>query len=315
MNSLHLLLRDKKTIFEQLRTGQSWSRTLAQFMIVSVLGIAGFGAIMATFTEHWWWPLILSGKAVLLFWGSFALCTPALLVFAALRGSQVTGRQLIYILIGSLATSGIVLGSLLPISWFFAWTDATHFGPVVRAIHLASLLCAFIFAALFIQQAFIAIHAQHTERHNTQKSATDILILWCILVFIVGVQMSHKIGPWYELEKNQLCSDTIIDRVCLPQETSGNPAQHITISDQSITWMPGGTVLASDDLHYVDIGRIGEHTWNTINAQCALAEEGVTCTVSTEHLFDTPGTYVIQAFGTRDQLNNDYRTRAITLEK
>jgi len=198
MNALHTLLRDKHTLYQRLLTQRPSATILGQLTIVALLGMAGFGATMGSFTQHWWWPLQMSLKAIVVFWGTFALCTPSLLVFSALRGSQITLTKLTSILVGSLATSGIVLGALLPISWFFSWTDATHYGPAVQLIHTVAFIFSLLFGMQFLRQGLIAFHHEQRKTSEHHQSASDVLFLWSIVVVTVGIQMATKIGPWYE---------------------------------------------------------------------------------------------------------------------
>ncbi|MCW1930686.1 MAG: hypothetical protein KIH62_005275 [Candidatus Kerfeldbacteria bacterium] len=217
MKSIHALLRNTQFLFEQMRNPKQWGVILLELAIISLLGLAGFGAAMGAFTTHWWWPLQLSGKIILLFWGTYALTTPSLIVFSALRGSRIGGMQLCYLLIGSLATSGIVLAALLPITWFFAWTDEIHVGPMVRLIHIFAFFIAFFFGTQFLAKGMRAFHREEKQRDAHHSSATDILLIWSVLVLIVGIQLAHKIGPWYEQPQGMACSTGLLDSNCIPQ--------------------------------------------------------------------------------------------------
>lgn len=313
MNSLHTLLREKHTLFERLSTPRLWGPILLQLIVVGLLGLGGFGAAMGAFTQSWSWPLLLSGKIILLFWGTFALCIPSLFVFSALRGSRITLSQLLYLLIGSLATSGIVLGALLPISWFFSWTDATHYGAVVRIIHVFALVIALFFGLHYLNQGLQAFHEEQQKTHPSHHPATDIVMLWCILVLIVGVQMAQKIGPWYEEDRTRICMGSTFDAACFPRNVYGSPSAGIHIEDGVLRWAPGNTTLSADETHTLEYGKIGSHNWEGTNtAVCALITQRVECSIPLESLnLDSNGTYVFQASGSRDQLNQEYRTSSV----
>lgn len=314
MKSLHLLLREKQTLFEHMHTPRTWGSILFQLIIVGLLGLGGFGATMGAFTTHWSWPLLISGKIILLFWGTFALCIPSLFVFSALRGSRITFTKLLYLLIGSLAISGIVLGALLPISWFFSWTDATHYGTVVRMIHIFALLIALFFGLNYLNQGLQAFHTEERKTHPLHHPATDIVMLWCVLVIIVSVQMGQKIGPWYEEDRTRICTGSAFDATCFPRDVYGSPSAGIQIEQGILRWTPGSTTLSADDTHSLEYGKIGADSWGNTNAAvCTLVAQRVECSIPLQSLnLESNATYIFQASGSRDQLNQEYRTASLS---
>lgn len=316
MNAIHSLLREKQTLFDRLRTPRTWHMILLQLAVASLLGMAGFGAIMGSFTQHWWWPLQMSGKTIVVFWATFALCTPSLLVFSALRGSRITLMQLCYLLVGSLATSGVVFGALLPIAWFFSWTDETHYGPAVHVIHIVAFLFAFFFGLQYLKQGLLAYHEQQQETDRYHQSASDILVLWSILVMIVGVQMANKIGPWYEQNLNKVCTGGIIEQMCFPRETIGTPLHGLSIEGEAVHWTPGSAELQTGDYHTLGFGEIVSHTWKGLSATCVVANSVVECSVDLKALGLQKGeTVVLQANGNREQFGNAYTTEPLTFTR
>lgn len=148
---------------------------------------------MSTEDPHWWHTWELSWKMMVTLWGPIALCTPALYVFSSLRGVRISINQLVFLLIGSLATAGLVLASLSPLSWFFTWTtDTLEFIKIMNGFMVGLGL---LFGLFFLGQGFL--HLYRTHKSDGVRSGIDILFLWFVLLIVVVVQMSQKLAPWY----------------------------------------------------------------------------------------------------------------------
>lgn len=190
------LLKHKEELFQQLTQPHTWNKTVLELLVVGLFGAGIFGAIMSTEELHWWHTWELSWKMMVTVWGPVALCTPALYVFSSLRGVKITLSQLVFLLIGSLATSGLVLASLSPLSWFFTWTTNTiQFVQIMNALMVGLGL---VFGLFFLGQGFLYLFTAHKQ--DSVRSGVDILCLWFILLIVVIVQMSQKLGPWYLTE-------------------------------------------------------------------------------------------------------------------
>ncbi|MBI2415597.1 MAG: hypothetical protein HYV33_02970 [Candidatus Kerfeldbacteria bacterium] len=193
-----LLLKNKKQFYQTIFQPNRWNRLAAELMAVSLLGLASFGLVMGSYIPHWRWPLGLSWKMIVLLWGSVALCTPALFVFSAIRGSRITLPQLVYLLIGGLATSGIVVLALAPISWFFTWTDTSPGHLILRLMNGGMIAVSLLFGLYLIGQGLYAVHQQVKATTPESKAALDIVVIWLVLLIVVIAQMSAKLGPWYQ---------------------------------------------------------------------------------------------------------------------
>lgn len=187
------LLKHKEELFQQLHQPHTWNKTALELLLVGLLGAGIFGAIMSTEDPHWWHTWELSWKMMVTLWGPVALCTPALYIFSSLRGVKIALSQLVFLLIGSLATSGLVLASLSPLSWFFTWTtDNIEF---VKGMNGVMVGFGLLFGLFFLGQGFLHLYKKHKE--EGARSGVDILFLWFILLIVVVVQMSQKLAPWY----------------------------------------------------------------------------------------------------------------------
>lgn len=187
------LLKHKEELFQQLHQPHTWNKTVLELLLVGLLGAGIFGAIMSTEDPHWWHTWELSWKMMVTLWGPVVLCTPALYIFSSLRGVKITLSQLVFLLIGSLATAGLVLASLSPLSWFFTWTtDNIEF---VKGMNGFMVGLGLLFGLFFLGQGFL--HLYKINKAEWARSGVDILSLWFILLIIVVVQMSQKLAPWY----------------------------------------------------------------------------------------------------------------------
>lgn len=187
------LLKHKDQLFQQLDQPHTWNATALELILLALLGAGIFGAVMSTEDPHWWHTWELSWKMMVTLWGPIALCTPALYVFSSLRGVRVTMSQLVFLLIGSLATAGLVLASLSPLSWFFTWTTDTL--EFIKIMNGCMVGLGLLFGLFFLGQGFL--HLYRTHKPEGARSGIDILFLWFILLIVVVVQMSQKLAPWY----------------------------------------------------------------------------------------------------------------------
>lgn len=187
------LLKHKGELFQQLSQPHTWNATAAELLVVGTLGAALFGSVMSTQSPHWWHALNLSWKMTLTLWGPVVLCTPALYVFSSLRGVKITISQLVFLLIGSLATTSLVLLSLAPVSWFFTWT--TNSLEFIQVMNCLMVGLGLVFGLFFLAQGFSHLYRSHKQPDT--RSGVDILCLWFILLLVVVVQMSQKLAPWY----------------------------------------------------------------------------------------------------------------------
>lgn len=203
-NALIQLLKNKDQIFDSVKKPQLWNQYAWQFVLVGVLGIAAFGAVMSTYDPSWNEAWEFSWKMVITIWGPIAICTPSLYVFSAIRGSAVKLTELVYLLLGTIATSSIVMLALAPIVWFFTWTMEETQIMQVMDVFLVALGIGF--GLVFLQQGFMSLERaavekvdnnNAVERFKKMSGAAGVLIVWFILLLVVTGQMANELGPWF----------------------------------------------------------------------------------------------------------------------
>lgn len=186
------LLKNKQAIYESIDKPHTWNRTALEFLLVAVLGAALYGVVIATYAPSWNHVGELAWKMIVLLFGPVAICTPSLYVFGSIRGIRISLSQLVYLLVGALATTGMVLLSVSPISWFFTWTtDSREF---ISGMNNFMIALGLGFGIFFMAKGFLFVQK---EKLGEKRAGADILFLWFVLLLIVVVQMGQKLGPWY----------------------------------------------------------------------------------------------------------------------
>lgn len=218
-----LVLKKQNNLFELIFKNQlRWTQAL-ELLLLSMIGLAAYGLIISLVVPDWWHAFTLLWKMIVLIWGSILLCVPSLYVFSSIRGASITIRQLLSTVLSSIATTALVVCSLAPIVGFFIWTALDL--NFIRLMNGFVIGLGLLFGLVLIGRAFGFFHKQSTSQGLNEKSARDILALWFIVVCIVVVQMSLKLGPWYHLESKVCMGDMCGTPTTQPttEVTTANP--------------------------------------------------------------------------------------------
>lgn len=307
----NLLLKHQPELFQTILTKKLKPLQVIELLGLSVVGLALFGGIMSMIIPHWWHAFNLMWKMIVLIFGSYALCLPALYVFSSIRGSRLTFRQLILFLLASIATTAVVLLALSPIAWFFTWST-DHNLEVIRVMNGLMIGFGIVFGIILLARSFYAGYKHHKAEDPNSKSASDILLLWLILVIAVTVQMSQKLGPWYR--------ESVSGEVCIGSECFPDVAQGEFLTAPTITDVAAGTVSWSipeercnlDDLRYVSSG----HGIGYASAVCYPVNGHWNCTAQLkDHLLDAPSGSTVQVQTHNECANQQYVSPAVTYTK
>lgn len=190
------LLKNKQELYQAINQPHHWNWVASQLILTSLLGLSFFGLVLGTFVSDWHHWLATSWKIIVLVWGPIALCTPALFVFSSIRGSRLKLTELVYLLVGALATSGIVLAALTPLTWFFTWTTSTP--EFVQGMNGFFIGLSLLFGMYYLGQGMLQVYKAQKEKYPQSSAALEIVFLWFVLLLVVVVQMSQKLGPWYQ---------------------------------------------------------------------------------------------------------------------
>ena len=145
-----------------------------------LLGFALYGAAAGMFqggaqiAVAAWKGMAIAALALL-------LCLPSLYVFGALAGARWTFPSFRAVVVGLLATLGMLLGGLLPIAWLFS-SSSRYLGTVVW-IHVLLWIVALGLAFRFLSGAFRELGARGGS------------FLWLALFLLVSFQVTTLLRP------------------------------------------------------------------------------------------------------------------------
>lgn len=142
---------------------------------------------MSLFAPAWWRVWAFSWRTVVLLFGSVGLALPSLVVFSWLRGSRVTLREMLWFTLAALATVGLVLVSLAPVTGFFTWTGRD--AGATWIMHLLAGFLGLVFGLLTLGRGLSFIHDLRKADDANSRPANEILGAWVILLIIVLAQM------------------------------------------------------------------------------------------------------------------------------
>ena len=174
----------------------------AELLVVILIGFYLHGAVLGNFVG---WNLLhltkTAFKMLVLALGTTALCAPALFVFSALRGSNITLKQFVLLLLGKLAITSLVLLGFLPVVWFFIFTNDNNRG-FINGMNIAVLFIASIFSFWFLQNGVRYLFTNYKKEDQTTQAALDVLLVWFIVFAAVAIQMYLELSPWLKLTNN-----------------------------------------------------------------------------------------------------------------
>lgn len=275
----NLLLKHQPELFQQVLQKKIKPIHIAELFGLSVIGLALFGAVISLVIPNWWHAFNLMWKMLVLIIGSNLLCLPALYVFSSIRGSRLTLPQLMTMLLASIATTAIVLLALAPISWFFTWTTNGEL-EVIRLLNGLMIGFGILFGLILLARGFRASYLHYKAEDAQSKSGSDILVLWLVLLVIVTVQMSQKLGSWYHLE-SQVC---VVDS-CFPRTAEGyfTEAPTVVVSTvgepTNVVWsIPNVNCNGTKELEYIDDQAVARGQIYGSTADCSVSDGVLHCT-------------------------------------
>lgn len=269
----NLLLKHQPDLFKQILEKKLSFAQLMELLVLSLIGLALFGAVMSLVVPDWWHALALTWKMIVLIFGSNLLCLPALYVFTSIRGSHITLLQLVSFLLASIATTAVVLLSLAPISWFFTWSMNGE-ADIVRIINTLMIGFGIVFGIILLARGFTAVHKHYKATVLDHKSGADILLLWLILVIIVTVQMGNKLGPWYRLQAN---NETCQGAICFPYVADGEFTKPLEVNPVDANTLNVVSAIDEGSCGFGEIYYRRNTTISSIPTNCYNNANGLEC--------------------------------------
>ena len=180
-NSIAALLKSPGSILYELISGARPGRIGINLAIVTVLGLAVFGAVTGTFSMGEWWAPLVKITGGLLF--AALICLPSLYIFAALSGMALQMRAIAGILFGTTGLTALLLAGFTPLVWVLGGSTASicFIGGMLITVWLVSLL----FGMNLLMKCARAL------------GMTDSLHLWlwCFMFVLVTFQVSCAVRP------------------------------------------------------------------------------------------------------------------------
>ena len=194
------ILRRKENVYTRIGEYKDLRFLLSELIFILFFGFYIYGIIVGTFQG--WNPLhfgVVALKMLILGIATTALCTPTLYVFSALRGSNITLKQFLVLLVGMLATTALVLLGFVPVLWFFIFTNDNN-PRFIEGLHIAAMIIAFFFGFWFLQNGIRFLYEKYKADDKTTHSALDVLLIWLIVFAAVAIQMYNELSPWLQID-------------------------------------------------------------------------------------------------------------------
>lgn len=244
------LLKHRKSIFEELYAKENSLQLSLTLLLISFSGIFIYGVAMGTYHAE---PLLWLGmglKLLLVLFGSTLLAVPALFTILSMRGSNNSFVQVITLIIGALATSGLIMLSLVPIVWFF--TLSTQGITVLIFMNMFLIGFSVLFGLAFLVQG---VNYEHRESTTLQKTgASFVLFLWLFLVFIVSLQMVYNLRPFFH-EGNGYVKITLEEETDLDEISTFASSRSLPLlCGEGDEFCTGGGFYSQERTEYIDNG-------------------------------------------------------------
>lgn len=183
-------LRDRKAIWDTLRSADEWP--IGKAALLNVVLAAFYGFVMGSYalTSHDGLKQALASavKVPCLFLLTLLICLPSLYVVSALLGSSLSVRQLIGILMASFLVTTVLLAAFAPITAFFM-LSARDYGFI-------TLLNVIFFAIATGAGVGVIAHAVKTIGSQEQGTYVALLRFWFLTYAFVGTQMAWILRPF-----------------------------------------------------------------------------------------------------------------------
>ncbi len=193
--TLNTVLKRRQDLFRAILDGSVGESFLMMLVVFSLAVIAVYGFVMGTFVSDFNVWLRDSQSLIVTIVASFILCIPSLYIFSALRGADITVRQLLGVSVVGLATLALVLLGFLPVAWFFtSVSDGVEFVRIMNSVMIA---IAMIMHVVVIAKGLSAAYERAKTQGSGAREGLEILGLWAVVYAVVTVQMALQMEPFF----------------------------------------------------------------------------------------------------------------------
>lgn len=175
-----LLKRPARLVYEM--THGSATRIIGILAAITVICMLVYGFIMGTFSggdQLWAVPV----KVVAGMFLAAAICLPSLYIFSSLGGSRLSFRDVLGVLMLTLALTSVLLVGLAPVTWIFS--QSTETAVFMGVMHLTFWGIGLSFGFRLLSRAFGLMN----------ERGTSTLAIWGAIFIAVTLQMTSTLRP------------------------------------------------------------------------------------------------------------------------
>lgn len=187
---LRSLLSDRERFFEEVVDGTGLATKL-RYAMVTIVAFAGFFGLVAGAYSGPAQAVSAAVKLPLLFFATFLVCFPAFFVVQVLVGSRLHLLQVVVLVFGALALTGVLLAAFVPITAFFLVSGANYYFQHLLNIALAGVAGLFGMYALHEGLSLVC-----EKRGVYPRKALTIMRAWAVLFAFVGIQLAWNLRPF-----------------------------------------------------------------------------------------------------------------------
>jgi hypothetical protein len=175
---VEMLLRHPSALAHHVRNGGA--ATLGFFLLgIGLFSLAFFGFVVGSFSggiQYWAVPLKISLGMLI----SALICFPSLYIFTCLGGIQMRLSEMLALLMGTIALTGVLLLGFAPVAWVFS--QSTESVPFFGFLNIIFFIIGLWFGLGFLKRNLI-----HGKEAN--------LTVWMGIFILVCFQMSATLRP------------------------------------------------------------------------------------------------------------------------
>jgi hypothetical protein len=187
---LSQILSDRDQYFAEVAEGTDLRGKIGRALWTLIVLCALYGAAAGAYAGPAQ-SLSAAIKLPLLFLGTLAICFPGFFIIQVLVGSRLRLAQVLALVVGALSLSAIVLGSVVPVTFFFLLTGGNYY--FLELLHAAIVLGCGLLGMVVLHDG-LAFACE--KRGVYPRNAMTIMRVWAILFAFVGIQMAWNLRPF-----------------------------------------------------------------------------------------------------------------------
>jgi len=193
------MLHHPREIFESLRRGENLDELSRLFIKISIFMALVYGAVMGAtnllqdstieLKYKFLFIPIVGIKTPILFLLTLAIVLPPIYVSNAFMGMGYTFRQVVAMLLATIAITTTALASMATVAFFFSLTSRSyHF---IKLMHVLFFIYGGALGIGFLDRCLV-----YRMNHSKKTISTKMLFVWLLLYVFVGTQLAWVLRPF-----------------------------------------------------------------------------------------------------------------------